>query len=66
MRGRARSNATMTELWKKFLWTPKFWAALGVLGCATGLYFQHVANNGSGLWCLGLIFLGAAYLEQQE
>ena len=56
----------MTELWKKFLWTPKFWAALGVLGCATGLYFQHVANNGSGLWCLGLIFLGAAYLEQQE
>ncbi len=58
------SDATMTELWNKFLWTPKFWAALGVFGCAAGLYFQRVANNGSGLWCLGLIFLGAAYLEQ--
>ena len=56
----------MTERWKKFLWTPKFWATLGVIGCATGLYFQGVAANGSGLWCLGLIFLGAAYLEHQE
>jgi hypothetical protein len=54
----------MTEHLKKFLWTPKFWAALGALGCTTGLYFQGAANNGSGLWCLGLMFLGAAYLEQ--
>jgi len=58
------NDATMTEHLKKFLWTPKFWAALGVLGCTTGLYFQGAANNGSGLWCLGLMFLGAAYLEQ--
>jgi|SoiMethySBSTD1v2_1073268.scaffolds.fasta_scaffold1046107_2 hypothetical protein len=56
----------MSKFWKKFLWTPQFWALLGFLGCATGLYFQRVANNGSGLWCLGLIFLGAAYVERKD
>lgn len=57
---------TMREHFKKFLWTWKFWALLGIVGCVSGLYFQRVAANGSGLWCLGLIFLGAAYLEQKE
>jgi len=56
----------MKEHFQKFLWTSKFWAMLGVVGCVSGLYFQRVAANGSGLWCLGLMFLGAAYLEQQE
>jgi TatA/E family protein of Tat protein translocase len=56
----------MREHFKKFLWTSKFWALLGLIGCVSGLYFQRVAANGSGLWCLGLMFLGAAYLEQQE
>ena len=56
----------MREHFKKFLWTSKFWALLGLVGCVSGLYFQRVAANGSGLWCLGLMFLGAAYLEQQE
>jgi len=56
----------MREHFKKFLWTWKFWAVLGLVGCVSGLYFQRVAANGSGLWCLGLIFLGAAYLEQQD
>jgi hypothetical protein len=56
----------MSERFKKFLWTPKFWAVLGVVGLVTGLYFQGVANNGSGLWCLGLMFLGAAYLEHND
>jgi hypothetical protein len=56
----------MKKLWKKFVWTPKFWAMLGMLGCVTGCYFQRVANNGVGLWCLGLMFLGAAYLEKHE
>jgi TatA/E family protein of Tat protein translocase len=56
----------MREHFKKFLWTSKFWAMLGLIGCVSGLYFQRVAANGSGLWCLGLMFLGAAYLEQQE
>jgi TatA/E family protein of Tat protein translocase len=56
----------MKEHFKKFLWTSKFWALLGLLGCASGLYFQRVAANGSGLWCLGLVFLGAAYLEKQQ
>ena len=59
-------GTTMREHLKKFLWTSKFWALLGLVGCVSGLYFQRVAANGSGLWCLGLIFLGAAYLEQQE
>jgi Sec-independent protein translocase protein TatA len=57
-------DLTMTQRLKKFLWTPQFWAVLGVLGCTTGWYFQGIAANGSGLWCLGLIFLGAAYLEK--
>jgi Sec-independent protein translocase protein TatA len=56
----------MREHFKKFLWTSKFWALLGLIGLVSGLYFQRVAANGSGLWCLGLMFLGAAYLEQQE
>src|SRR5262245_6535446 len=56
----------MREQFKKFLWTSKFWAMLGVVGLVSGLYFQRVAANGAGLWCLGLVFLGAAYLEQQE
>jgi hypothetical protein len=56
----------MSKLWKKFVWSANFWAVLGLLGCATGLYFQRVANNGSGLWCLGLIFLGAAYIERKD
>ena len=56
----------MTERLKKFLWTPQFWALLGIFGCVTGWYFQGVANNGSGLWCLGLVFLGAAYLEHND
>ena len=59
-------GAAMRERLKKFLWTSKFWAALGLVGLVSGLYFQRVAANGSGLWCLGLFFLGAAYLEQQE
>jgi hypothetical protein len=57
-------DRSMTQRLKKFLWTPQFWAVLGILGCTTGWYFQGVAANGSGLWCLGLMFLGAAYLEQ--
>jgi hypothetical protein len=59
-------DKAMTERWKKFLWSPAFWATIGVFGCVTGLYFQRVANNGSGLWCLGLVFLGAAYLEHKD
>jgi hypothetical protein len=56
----------MRKLWKKFLWSSTFWGLLGVIGCVTGLYFQGVANNGSGLWCLGLMFLGVSYLERQS
>jgi hypothetical protein len=59
-------GTSMREHFKKFLWTSKFWALLGLIGLASGLYFQRVAANGSGLWCLGLMFLGAAYLEQQQ
>jgi hypothetical protein len=59
-------GATMRKHWNKFLWSSKFWALLGVVGLASGLYFQRVAANGSGLWCLGLIFLGAAYLEKRD
>jgi len=54
----------MKKLWNKFMWSPAFWAMLGVVGCASGLYFQGAAGNGSGLWCLGLVFLGAAYIEK--
>ena len=46
-------GTAMREHFKKFLWTSKFWAMLGVVGCVSGLYFQRVAANGSGLWCLG-------------
>jgi len=56
----------MSNLWKKFLWSPAFWACLGILGCASGLYFQRVAENGAGLWMMGLIFLGAAYIEHTD
>jgi hypothetical protein len=55
----------MTKRFKKFLWTPGFWAVIGVFGCVAGLYFQRVAQNGMGLWFLGLVFLGAAYLERE-
>jgi hypothetical protein len=51
---------------KKFLWTPTFWALIGLVGCGAGLYFQRVAQNGMGLWFLGLVFLGAAYLERTQ
>lgn len=54
----------MIQRLKCFLWTPAFWALIGLLGCGTGLYFQRVAENGMGLWFLGLVFLGAAYLER--
>jgi hypothetical protein len=57
-------DSYMKKQLKKFMWSPAFWAILGLVGCTTGFYFQGVAANGSGLWCLGLIFLGAAYLEQ--
>ena len=56
----------MSKRFKKFLWSPAFWAMLGVVGCVTGLYFQRFAGNGMGLWLLGLVFLGAAYVEKQE
>jgi Sec-independent protein translocase protein TatA len=59
-------DPSMTKYLKKFLWSPAFWATLGLVGCTTGLYFQRVAANGSGLWCLGLMFLGAAYLERKD
>jgi hypothetical protein len=62
----ARRESTMKSRFKKFLWTPAFWAALGIIGCVTGLYFQRVASNGSGLWCMGLIFFGAAYIERND
>jgi hypothetical protein len=63
---RLHHEEAMRKLWKKFVWTPKFWAVLGILGCISGAYFQRVASNGCGLWCLGLVFLGAAYLEKHE
>jgi hypothetical protein len=56
----------MAKWFKKFLWSPAFWAVIGVFGCGTGLYFQQVAQNGLGLWFLGLMFLGAAYLERER
>jgi len=59
-------ETAMRKLWKKFYGSAKFWAMLGVVGCLAGAYFQRVAANGTGLWCLGLIFLGAAYLEKHE
>jgi sec-independent protein translocase protein TatA len=59
-------GTSMRKHWNKFLWSARFWAVLGIVGCVSGLYFQRVAANGSGLWCLGLIFLGAAYLEKRD
>jgi hypothetical protein len=59
-------DPTMKDRFKKFLWTPAFWATLGIIGCTTGWYFQGVAANGTGLWCLGLMFLGAAYIEHND
>jgi hypothetical protein len=56
----------MSKWWRKFLWSPLFWALIGLVGCGTGLYFQRVAGNGLGLWFLGLIFLGAAYIEHND
>jgi hypothetical protein len=56
----------MTKRLKKFLWTPAFWTLIGLVGCCSGLYFQKQAGNGLGLWFLGLIFLGAAYVERKE
>ena len=55
----------MKEQLRKVLWTSKCWALLGIVGLLSGLYFQRVAANGSGLWCLGLMFLGAAYIENK-
>lgn len=51
---------------KKFLWTWRFWMLVGVFGCVTGLYFQRIAGNGLGLWFMGLVFLGAAYVERAD
>jgi Sec-independent protein translocase protein TatA len=59
-------DLSMTNRIKKFLWSPAFWAMFGIIGCTTGVYFQRVAANGTGLWCLGLMFLGAAYLEHYD
>jgi len=56
----------MKKHWKKFLWSPAFWAVIGIIGCCSGLYFQRLAGNGMGLWLLGLVFLGAAYVERSE
>jgi hypothetical protein len=58
------SGDVMTKRFKKFLWTSNFWALIGFIGCGSGLYFQKMAQNGMGLWLLGLIFLGAAYFER--
>jgi hypothetical protein len=61
-----RNKEAMTKRLKKFLWTPPFWALIGLFGCGSGLYFQRLAGNGLGLWFLGLVFLGAAYLERAQ
>jgi len=37
---------------------------MGLVGCVSGFYFQGLAGNGLGLWFLGLIFFGAAYIER--
>jgi hypothetical protein len=54
----------MKKQWKKFLWSANFWALIGVIGCASGFYFQGVAGNGLGLWFMGLVFLGLSYVER--
>jgi hypothetical protein len=56
----------MSKRLKKFLWSPAFLTLLGLVGCVTGLYFQRVAENGLGLWFLGLVFFGAAYIERND
>ncbi len=56
----------MFDSLKKFLWTWRFWGVIGVVGCVSGLYFQGLAGNGLGLWFMGLVFLGAAYVERKE
>jgi hypothetical protein len=56
----------MSKRLKKFLWTSHFWAVIGVLACCAGFYFQGVAGNGLGLWFMGLVFFGAAYIEQSH
>jgi hypothetical protein len=56
----------LVKRWKKFLWSAPFWALIGLVGCGSGLYFQRLEGNGLGLWFLGLIFLGAAYVERVE
>jgi hypothetical protein len=58
-----RVRAALLKWLKKFLWTAPFLALVGLFGCGSGLYFQKLAGNGLGLWFLGLVFLGAAYLE---
>jgi hypothetical protein len=50
---------------ERFLWTWQFWALVGVFGCMSGLLFQKLAGNGLALWCLGLCFLWAAYVERE-
>ena len=54
----------MKKRWKMFLWSSNFWVLMGLVGCISGFYFQGSAGNGLGLWFLGLIFLGAAYIER--
>jgi hypothetical protein len=54
----------MKKMWKKFLWSSNFWAVIGALACVAGFYFQGAAGNGLGLWFLGLVFFGAAYIEK--
>jgi hypothetical protein len=54
----------MKKQWKKFVWSSNFWAVIGVIGCVTGFYFQGAAGNGLGLWFMGLVFFGAAYIEK--
>jgi hypothetical protein len=56
----------MIKRLKKFLWTSHFWAVIGLVACGSGFYFQGVAGNGLGLWFMGLVFFGAAYLEQAQ
>jgi hypothetical protein len=56
----------MKKFWKKFLWSSHFWALIGVLACVAGFYFQGAAGNGLGLWFMGLVFFGAAYIEKQQ
>jgi hypothetical protein len=56
----------MKKLWKKFLWSSNFWAVIGLFACVAGWYFQGAAGNGLGLWFLGLVFFGAAYIERTQ